>query len=46
MEAFFAREEYLAGSLAGIRGVARHLREHFGSPASRRNELPDEPRLC
>jgi uncharacterized membrane protein len=45
MESFFGREEYLAGSLAGIRGVAQHLRKYFGSPGSRRNELPNEPHV-
>ena len=43
METFFGREQYLAGSLAGIRAVAQHLSKYFGSPGSRRNELPDEP---
>jgi hypothetical protein len=43
METLFGRARYLEGSLAGVRGVAQHLREHFGSPGSRRNELPDEP---
>ena len=45
METLFGREEYLAASLSGIRAVAGQLRRHFGSAASRRNELPDEPRI-
>jgi hypothetical protein len=45
IETFFGREEYLAGSLAGIRAVAQHLHKYFGLPSSRRNELPDEPNV-
>jgi uncharacterized membrane protein len=45
METLFGHEEYLAGSLAGIRAVAGQLSKHFGSPATRRNELPDAPRI-
>ncbi len=45
METFFGREKHLEGSLAGIRAVAQQLRRHFGSPASRKNELPDKPRI-
>ncbi len=43
MEASFGRGDYHAGSLAGIRAVAEHLRRYFGSSQKRRNELPDEP---
>ena len=42
MEVSFGRGDYHAGSLGGIRAIARHLRTHFGS-GTRRNELPDEP---
>jgi uncharacterized membrane protein len=44
MEESFGRGDYHAGSLAGIRAVAEHLRKYFGS-AKRRNELPDEPQI-
>jgi uncharacterized membrane protein len=44
MEESFGRGDYHAGSLAGIRAVARHLRRYFGSSGTRKkNELPDEP---
>jgi uncharacterized membrane protein len=45
METFFGSEQYLAGSLAGIRAVARHLSRYFGPPGGRRNEISDEPRI-
>ena len=44
MEESFGRGDYHAGSLAGIRAVAQHLRRYFGS-GKRRNELPDEPHV-
>ena len=43
MEAAFRRGDYLPGALAGIRAVGRHLASHYGSAATRKNELPDKP---
>ncbi len=43
LEASFSRGDYLAGALAGIRAVGRHLDRHFGSAGTRINELPNKP---
>ncbi len=43
MEERFARREYEAGVIEGVRAVGEHLQRHFPSQRSGRNELPDQP---
>lgn len=43
MEQRFARSEYEAGVVEGVRGVAEHLQRHFPARRDGRNELPDQP---
>lgn len=43
MEQAFARGDYEAGAIAGIRAVTLHLAAHFPRGTSQDNELPDAP---
>jgi uncharacterized membrane protein len=43
MERAFARGDFEAGALAGIRGVTASLAAHYPRQAERTNELPDAP---
>ena len=43
MEQRFARGEYEAGVVEGVRAVAEHLQRHFPARREGRNELPDQP---
>jgi uncharacterized membrane protein YgcG len=43
MEAFFARGEFAAGTLAGIEHIHALLRRHFPSSGDNPNELPNRP---
>jgi uncharacterized membrane protein len=43
MEQRFARGEYEAGAIEGVRAVGEHLQRHFPARRGGRNELPDQP---
>jgi uncharacterized membrane protein len=43
MEGLLAQGHYEHAAIAGIKGVARHLSEHFLPRAVEANELPDKP---
>jgi uncharacterized membrane protein len=43
MEERFARGEYEAGVIEGIRAVGEHLTRHYPAQRSGPNELPDQP---
>jgi uncharacterized membrane protein len=43
MEERFARGEYEAGVVEGVRAVGQHLQRHFPAQRGGRNELPDQP---
>lgn len=45
MEAHFAKGEFEAGAIAGIRAVSELLARHFPGRGAGRNELPDRPVL-
>jgi uncharacterized membrane protein len=43
MEERFARGEYEAGVVEGVRAVGEHLQRYFPTQRAGRNELPDQP---
>jgi len=43
MEERFARGDYEAGVVEGVRAVGQHLQRHFPAQRGGRNELPDQP---
>jgi uncharacterized membrane protein len=45
VETLFRRDEFEAGGLAAIRGVAAQLARHFPGSGGGRNELPNQPIL-